>query len=114
MNLFQELVTGRNKLDKPLSKLRIKGPNAVSFANEFHWGLNQAKEFVPTEVVFCQIPALLRDGGHEYGWAAIVEAYGMQLRQFLQQVQAIRQQIAQVLPPNFSHQQLRRRVDVPM
>jgi len=110
MTLLQELVTGRKRLGRPLSKLRFKGPNAVPFANEFHWGLNQAKEFVPTEVIFCQIPALLRDGGQEYCWATIAEAYGMQLRQFLHQIQGIRQQIAPVLPPNFSFQQLRRRV----
>ncbi|OAX40187.1 hypothetical protein K503DRAFT_737976 [Rhizopogon vinicolor AM-OR11-026] len=113
MKLLQELVTGRKMLGKPLSKLRFKGPNAGPFANEFHWGLNQAKEFVPTEVLFCQIPALLLDGGHKYGWATIAEAYGMQLRQFLQQVQVLRQQIAPVLPPNFSFQQLRRRVGAP-
>jgi hypothetical protein len=114
MNLLQELVTGRKMLSRPLSKLRFKGPNAGPFSNEFHWGLNQAKEFVPTEAVFCQIPALLRDGGQEYGWATIAEAYGMQLRHFLQQVQVIRRQIAPVVPPNFSFQQPRRRVSVPV
>lgn len=108
MNLLQQLVTGRKALGKPLSKLRFKGPNAGPFANEFHWGLNRAKEFVPTEVVLCQIPALLCDGGQEYCWATIAEAYGIQLRQFLHQVQVMRQQIAPVLPPNFSLQQLRR------
>jgi hypothetical protein len=113
MNLLQELVTGRKMLGRPLSKLCFKGPNAGPFANEFHWGLNRAKEFVPTEVVFCQVPALLQDGGQEYDWAIVAEAYGMQLRQFLHQVQGIRQQLTTILPPNFSFQQLRRRVDGP-
>lgn len=113
MNLLQELVTGRKMLGRPLSKLCFKGPNAGPFANEFHWGLNRTKHFVPTEVIFCQIPALSQDGGQEYDWAVIAEAYGMQLRQFLQQVQGIRHQLATILPPNFSFQQLRRRVDGP-
>ncbi|KAG1905305.1 uncharacterized protein F5891DRAFT_683982 [Suillus fuscotomentosus] len=113
MNLLQELVTGRKVLGRPLSKLSFKGPNAGPFSNEFHWGLNRAKEFISTEVVSCQITALLYDGGQEYDWAVVAEAYGMQLRQFLQQVQGIRQQLATILPPNFSFQQLRRRVDAP-
>lgn len=112
MNLLQELVIGRKILGRPLSKLCFKGPNAGPFANEFHWGLNRAKQSVPTEVVPCQIPALLEDGGLEYDWAVVAEAYGMQLRHFFQQVQGIRQQLATILPPNFSYQQLRRRVDV--
>lgn len=113
MNLLQELVTGRKMLGRPLSKLCFKGPNAGPFANEFHWGLNRVKEFVPIEVVFCQIPALLQDGGQEYDWAIIAEAYGLQLRQFLQQVQGMRQQLASILPPNFSFEPLRRRVGSP-
>ncbi|KAG1733645.1 uncharacterized protein EDB91DRAFT_635901 [Suillus paluster] len=111
MNLLQQLVTGRKVLGRPMSKLCFKGPNAGPFASEFYWGLNQAKEFVPTEVVSCQIPALLRDGGYEYDWASLAEAYGMQLRQLLQQVQTIRQQIAPALPHNFSFQHLQRRVE---
>ncbi|KAG0694799.1 hypothetical protein DFH29DRAFT_301193 [Suillus ampliporus] len=75
MNLLQELVTGRRMLSRPLTKLCFKGPNARPFANEFQWGLNEAKEFVHTEVVVCQVPVLLRDGGQEYDWAVIAEAY---------------------------------------
>ena len=51
----------------------------MPFANEFRWGHSQAKEFIPTEVMFCQILALLHDGGQGYCW----EAYSMQLQQFL-------------------------------
>lgn len=112
MILLQELVTGRKILGRPLSKLCFKGPNAGAFANEFHWGLNRAKQSVPTEVVICQMPALLEDGGLDSDWAGVAEAYGMQLRHFFQQSQGIRQQLATILPPNFSYQQPRRRVDV--
>jgi len=70
MNLFRPASSSWRRLGRPLNEPCFKGQNAVPFANEFHWGLNQAKEFVPTEVMFCQIPALLRDGGQGYCWEA--------------------------------------------
>lgn len=113
MHLLQEFITCRNLLEKPISLLRFKGPNAGPFSNEFHWGLNQAKQYVPTQAVCCQMPAMLVDCGYSDDWAAVAEAYSNQLRQFLAQVSLVRHQIAPVLPPNFNIQHLRRRVGVP-
>lgn len=113
MLLLQEFITSRNVLGKPITLLRFKGPNAASFSNEIHWGLNQAKQYVPTQAICCQMPAILADCGYNDDWAAIAEAYSSQLRQFLAQVSLVRHQIAPVLPPNFNVQHLRRRIGVP-
>lgn len=113
MLLLQELITCRNALEKPISLLRFKGPNAAPFSNEFHWGLNQAKQYVSTQAICCQMPAILVDCGYKEDWAAVAEAYSNQLRQFLAQVSLVRHQIAPVLPPNFNIQHLRRRIGVP-
>ncbi|KAF9236716.1 hypothetical protein BU15DRAFT_76676 [Melanogaster broomeanus] len=98
MALLQEFITCRNALRKPISMLSFKGPNAGPFSNEFRWGLSQVKQYVPTQAICCQLSAMLADCGYAYDWAAIVEAYGNQLRQFLAQVSLVRHQIAPVLP----------------
>ncbi|KIK93273.1 hypothetical protein PAXRUDRAFT_145462 [Paxillus rubicundulus Ve08.2h10] len=113
MALLQEFVTCRNGLGKPISMLRFKGPNAGPFSSEFRWGLAQGKQFVPTQTICCQMSAILADCGYKCDWAAMVEAYSNQLRQFLTQVSVVRHQIAPVLPPNFNIQHLRRRIGVP-
>lgn len=113
MLLLQEFIACRNALGNPISLLRFKGPNAGSFCNEFHWGLTQAKQYVPTQAVCCQTSGILADCGYSHDWAAIAEAYSGQLRQFLAQVSLVRHQIAPVLPPNFNIQHLRRRIGVP-
>lgn len=113
MLLLQEFITCRNVLEKPIALLRFKGPNAGPFSNEFNWGLNQAKQYVPMQVICCQMPAMLVDCGYNNDWAAIAEGYSNQLRQFLAQVSLVRHQIAPVLPPNFNIQHLRRRIGVP-
>lgn len=113
MLLLQEFITCRNVLGKPITLLRFKGPNAGPFSSEFHWGLNQAKQYVPTQAICCQTSAILADCGYNDDWAAIAEAYSNQLRQFLAQVSLVRHQIAPVLPPNFNIQHLRRRIGVP-
>lgn len=114
MLLLQELIACRHALGKPLALLRFKGPNAVPFGSEFHWGLNQAKQYVPTETIACQGAGVLADCGYNtQDWAAVAEAYSSQLRQFLAQVSLVRHQIAPVLPPNFNIQHLRRRIGVP-
>ncbi|KAH0832955.1 hypothetical protein J3R83DRAFT_11930 [Lanmaoa asiatica] len=113
MLLLQEFITGRNVLGKPITLLRFKGPNAGPFSSEFHWGLNQAKQYVLTQAICCQMPGILADCGYDDDWAAIAEGYSNQLRQFLAQVSLVRHQIAPVLPPNFNIQHLRRRIGVP-
>ncbi|KAF8837264.1 hypothetical protein BDN67DRAFT_973188 [Paxillus ammoniavirescens] len=113
MALLQEFITCRNALGKPLSMLQFKGPNAGPFSSEFRWGLAQGKQFVPTQTICCQMSAILADCGYKCDWAAMVEAYSNQLRQFLTQVSVVRHQIAPVLPPNFNIQHLRRRIGVP-
>ena len=113
MLLLQEFITCRLALGRPISLLRFKGPNALPFSNEFHWGLNQAKQYVPTQAICCQAPGILADCGYSEDWAAVAEAYSSQLRQFLAQVSLVRHQIAPVLPPNFNIQHLRRRIGVP-
>lgn len=113
MHLLQEFIACRNALGKSITLLRFKGPNAGSFSNEFHWVLNQAKQYVPTQAICCQASAVLADCGYSDDWAAIAEAYSSQLRQFLAQVSLVRHQIAPVLPPNFNVQLLRRRIGVP-
>ena len=113
MLLLQEFVTCRNILEKPVALLRFKGPNAGLFSNEFHWGLNQAKQYVTTQAICCQMQAMLADCGYNDDWAATAEAYSNQLRQFLAQVSLVRHQIAPVLPPNFNIQHLRRRIGMP-
>jgi hypothetical protein len=113
MLLLQEFITCRNTQGKPIKLLRFKGPNAGPFSSEFHWGLNQAKQYVPTQAICCQVSGILADCGYSNDWAAISEAYSNQLRQFLAQVSLVRHQIAPVLPPNFNIQHLRRRIGVP-
>ncbi|KAL4064983.1 hypothetical protein V8B97DRAFT_1167967 [Scleroderma yunnanense] len=113
MALLQEFVAGRNMLGKPLAALRFKGHNAGPVNNEFLWGLNQMKQYVFTEVAACPVPSMLADCGYVADWAATVEAYSSQLRQFLAQVSLVRQQMAPILPPSFNIQHLRRRIGVP-
>ncbi|KAF8548144.1 hypothetical protein OG21DRAFT_1516627 [Imleria badia] len=113
MLLLQEFIACRNALGNAISLLRFKGPNAGPFCSEFHWGLMQAKQYVPTQAVGCQTSGILADCGYTDDWAAIAEAYSSQLRQFLAQVSLVRHQIAPVLPPNFNIQHLRRRIGVP-
>ncbi|KAG6331763.1 hypothetical protein ID866_7324 [Astraeus odoratus] len=113
MALLQDFIACRNMLGRPLETLLFKGHNATPFNNEFLWGLNQMKQFVPTEVDPWPMPGILADSGYTFDWAATAEAYSTQLRQFLSQVSAVRQQMVPVLPPNFNIQHLRRRIGVP-
>ncbi|KIM52242.1 hypothetical protein SCLCIDRAFT_1223925 [Scleroderma citrinum Foug A] len=113
MALLQEFVACRNMLRRPLANLSFKGHNAGPVNNEFLWGLNQMKQYVPTEVAACPMQAMLADSGYVADWAATVEAYSSQLRHFLGQVSLVRQQMTPVIPPSFNIHHLRRRIGVP-